>query len=352
MGEPVIPKQLENAKRLKEFKYYFNDKGQLRNTETNQPFVFKQYSNATNLNHQWYKVFGTVLAEYVYELLEKECLLKRVYIPLEAAEDGPKSFCFMSEGALTNPCKLIVLLQDRGVMRAGTWSQQLIVHDCLDTGTQIPFIKKALREHYEVIVLNSNDNFMPIKQDDVAAAEEKKQCDSDQKYNLTLKQIPKRGFESAEQHVIYIWDHFISKSTAMNVAFIAHGYGGLTFVNLLNERTEVMSKVYAVAFINSAHDADHQNVGQIGRNWIEKKCRNWLLSPKPLDKPVSSVRMDCAQVSAGTENHDLAPTICFHSIFKYLKKVANVQKTNRFTRSPIVTRSLSKKNCLKEKKRM
>uniref|UniRef100_UPI00398E63CD putative protein ARB2BP isoform X2 n=1 Tax=Pristiophorus japonicus TaxID=55135 RepID=UPI00398E63CD len=349
MGDQVIPEQLENAKRLEDFKYFFNEKGQLRHTETNQPFVFKQYSNATNLNHQWYNVFGTVLAEYVYELLEKECLLKRVYIPVDAAEDTLKSFCFMSEGALTNPSKLIVLLQDRGVMRAGSWSQKLIVHDCLDTGTQIPYIKKALREHYEVMVLNPNDNFMAIKQDDAAGTEEKKHCDSDLRFEKVIEQIPKRGLESAEQHTIYIWDHFISKSAAMSVAFIAHGYGGLAFVNLLNERRDVMSKVYAVAFINSAHDADHQNVGQTGWNWIEKNCRNWLLSPKPLDKPVASVKMDCAKVSAGTEHHDLAPTTCFHSIFKYLKKVSNVQKTNQFTRSPIVTRSSSKK-LLKAKK--
>ncbi|XP_041067565.1 putative protein FAM172B [Carcharodon carcharias] len=349
MEEAMIPQQLENAKRLKEFNFYFNDKGQLRHMETNQPFVYKQYSNMSNLNHQWYKAFGTVLAEYVYELLEKECQLKRVYIPFDTAEDGSKSFCFMTEGALTNSSKLIVLLQDRGVMRAGTWSQQLIVHDCLDTGTQIPFIKQAVREQYEVIVLNSNDNFMAIKQDDT---EEKKQCDFDQKdHNLKLEQIPKRGFETPEAHAFYIWDHFISKSPEVNVAFIVHGYGGLAFVNLLNERKDVMSKVYAVAFINSAHNADHQNVGQIGRNWIEKKCRNWLLSSKPLDKLVPSVRTGCAQVSAGTENHDLAPSTCLHSIFKYLKKVANVQKTNQFIRSPIVTRSLSKKLKAKKKRK-
>ncbi|XP_038657733.1 putative protein FAM172B [Scyliorhinus canicula] len=343
MEGTVMHEQLENAKRLKEFKYYFNDKGQLRHTETNQPFDYKRCSNSMKLNHQWYKAFGTILAHYVYELLEKECRLKRVYIPLDTAENGDsQSFCFMTEGALTNPSKLIVLLQDRGVMRAGTWSQQLIVHDSLNTGTQIPFIKQALVEQYEVMVLNVNDNFTDIKQDD--GAEEQTTCDSDQQeHNLKLEQIPKLGFESLEAHTIYVWDHFISTSPDMSVAFIVHGYGGLAFVNLLNERKDVMSKVYAVAFINSAHDVDHQNVGQIGRNWIGKRSRHWLLSAKPLDKLVPSVRTGCAQVSAGTQNHDLAPTTCLHSVFKYLKKISNVQKTNPFVRSPIVTRSFSRK---------
>ncbi|XP_078088021.1 putative protein ARB2BP [Mustelus asterias] len=350
MEEAVIPAHLESAKRLKEFKYYFNDKGQLRHTETNQPFAYKRYSNTVNLNHQWYKAFGLVLADYVCELLEKECRLKRVYIPLDAAEgDGSKSFCFMTEGALANPSKSVVLLQDRGVMRAGTWSQQLIVRDGLDTGTQIPFIRQAVRDQYGVVVLNGNDNFTAIKQDD--DTEEKRTCDSDQKeHDLKFEQIPKRGFESLEAHIIYVWDNFISNFPDMSVAFIAHGYGGLAFVNLLNERKDVMSKVYAVAFINSAHDVDHQNVGQMGRNWIGKHCRNWLLSSKPLDKLVPSVRMGCVQVSAGTENHDLAPATCLQSIFKYLKKVSNVRKTNPFVRSPIVTRSLTKRLRAKRKR--
>ncbi|XP_069744770.1 putative protein ARB2BP [Narcine bancroftii] len=334
MEERMILKQLENAKRLEDFKYFFNEKGQLRHTKTNQPFVFKQY-NAMILNHQWYAAFGTVLAEYVYELLE-DCRLKRLYIPADAAKDEARSFCFVSEGALNNPSKLIVLFQDRGVMRAGAWSQQLIVHDGLDTGTQIPYVKRALREHYQVIVLNPNHNFVAIKP---------KNCMDPEYASNESKVKMEKGWElaSGEQHTFYIWEHFISKCAAASVAFIAHGYGGLAFVNLLSEYSDVMTKVYAVAFINSNHDADHQNVGQTERNWVGRHCRHWALSAKPLDKPVASVKMECAHVSAGTEDHDLAPASCFHSIFKYFKKVSTAQKTQPFLRTPIVTRSSSGK---------
>ncbi|XP_059824547.1 putative protein FAM172B [Hypanus sabinus] len=331
MEERMILTQLENTKRLKEFNYIFNEKGQLRHIETNQPFVSKQYNNAMNLDHEWYTAFGRTLAEYIYELLEKGCGLKRLYVPEDAAEDEPKSFCFTSEGALNAPSKLIVFVQDRGVMRAGTWSQQLVVHDCLDTGTQIPFIERALSEQYEVMVLNPNDNFLAIEMGHSADAQSEHKVEK-----------PKRGVESHEQHMSYIWDHFLSKCAPMSVAFVVHGYGGLAFMSLLTERAEVMNKVYTVAFINSNHDVDHQNVGPTERDWIAKNCRKWLLSDKPLDKPVSSMRKDCPQVSAGTENHDLAPATCLHPIFKYLKKVSNTQKTNQFTRSPIVTRRSSK----------
>lgn len=50
----------------------------------------------------------------------------------------------MSEDALTNPQKLMVLIHGSGVVRAGQWARRLIINEDLDSGTQIPFIKRAL----------------------------------------------------------------------------------------------------------------------------------------------------------------------------------------------------------------
>ena len=35
---------------------------------------------------------------------------------------------------------------------------RLIINDCIDSGTQIPFIKKSVEEGYGVMVLNTNLN--------------------------------------------------------------------------------------------------------------------------------------------------------------------------------------------------
>jgi hypothetical protein len=50
----------------------------------------------------------------------------------------------MSEDALTNPQKLMVLIHGSGVVRAGQWARRLIINEDLDSGTQIPFIKRAM----------------------------------------------------------------------------------------------------------------------------------------------------------------------------------------------------------------
>ncbi|XP_075370502.1 putative protein ARB2BP [Mycteria americana] len=342
--ELSLRKLIEGSEYQEELKYDFNIKGELRHLDTNESFVFNYYKNAHEQNHKRYQVLGHLITQYVYELLERVCMLQKVYIPTDATEDEPRSFFFMSENALTSSSSLIVLLQDRGVFRAGQWGQRTIVSEGLEHGTQIPFIKMALRSHGGVIVLNPNDNFIDLK------TEKARLNFSTREESPTSMQsvwwIPKRGSSSPEEHTMYVWDHFISKSAAKNVAFIAHGYGGLAFVDLLMQRKwEVMNKVYSVAFIDSMHNTQHQTRSdpQI-QEWIQKYCHEWVSNSKPLDKAVSSLmKVNCPTVSAGTEKYGLAPSCCLHTIFKYLKSTLKGKTTTAFRHSPVATRSSTSK---------
>lgn len=337
-------KLIEGSEYQEELKYDFNMKGELRHLDTDESFVFNYYKNAYKKNHKRYQALGHSINQYVYELLERVCMLQKVYIPTDATEDEPRSFFFMSKNALTSSSTLIVLLQDRGVFRAGQWGCRTIVSEGLVHGTQILFIKMALERHGGVIVLNPNDNFVDLK------TEKEKLGFSARKEALTSTQsvwrIPKRGSSSPEEHTLYVWDRFISESAAKNVAFIAHGYGGLVFVDLLVQRKwEVMNKVYSVAFIDSAHNTWHQTRSdpQI-QKWIQECCREWVSSSKPLDKAVGSLmKTNCPTVSAGTEKYGLAPSCCLHAIFKYLKRALKTKTTTACRHSPVATRSSTSK---------
>ncbi|KFP84055.1 Putative protein FAM172B, partial [Acanthisitta chloris] len=304
--------------------YDFNIKGELRHLDTKEPFVFNYYKNGHDQNHKRYEVLGHFITQYVYDLLQRVCMLQKVYIPIDATEDEPRSFFFMSENALTSSSCLIILLQDRGVFCAGQWGLKTIVNEGLRHGTQIPFIDRALQSHWEVIVLNTNDNSADLKTGKEGFSAMEEALTSTQAVSCT----PRRSSSSPEEHTVYVWDHFISKSTAKDVAFIAHGYGGLVFVDLLLQRKwEVMSKVYSVAFIDSMHNIQHQtrNDPQV-KEWIEKHCCEWVSNSKPLNKTVGFVlRVNCPTVSAGTEKYGLAPSCCLHAIFKYLKRMLRVK---------------------------
>ncbi|KAL1274735.1 hypothetical protein QQF64_027549 [Cirrhinus molitorella] len=128
---------------LNEFEYAFNEHGQLRHIQTGEPFVFNYKEDLHRWNQKRYEALGEIITKYVYQLLENDCNLKKEILPVDATEDEPKSFIYVSEDALTNPEKIMVLIQGSGVVRAGQWARRLIINEDLDSGTQIPFINRA-----------------------------------------------------------------------------------------------------------------------------------------------------------------------------------------------------------------
>ncbi|XP_062830303.1 cotranscriptional regulator ARB2A isoform X3 [Anolis carolinensis] len=325
---------LEFPDTLEGFEYTFNEKGQLRHIKTGEPFVFNYREDLHRWNQKRYEALGEV----------------------DAVESEPKSFIFMTEDAMTNPDKLMVLIHGSGVVRAGQWARRLIINEDLDSGTQIPYIKRAIEEGYGVIVLNPNENYIEVEKtkaqvqlspdssDEPAEKRErkdkiqrdsKKRRDFYEKYRNPQKeketaQLSIRENGSPEEHAIYVWDHFISQSAAENVFFVAHSYGGLAFVELMIQReAEVKNKVTAVALTDSVHNVWHQEAGKTIREWmrevsliacLKKNCCNWVSSSEPLDTSVESMLPDCPRVSAGTERHELTSWKSHASIFRFFRE--------------------------------
>ncbi|XP_051512569.1 cotranscriptional regulator FAM172A homolog isoform X2 [Myxocyprinus asiaticus] len=281
------------------FEYAFNENGQLRHTETGEPFVFNYKEDLHRWNQKRYEALGEIITKYVYERLEKDCNLKRETLPVDADEDEPKSFIYVSEDALTNPEKLMILIQGSGVVRAGQWARRLIINEDLNSGTQIPFINRAKEEGYGVIVLNPNENSLEVEKipdpsknpspdtsDEPAEKRERKEeRDSKKKKDLYEKyrnpqreqeteHIPIRENSTPEEHTLYVWDHFISKSLAKNIYIVAHSYGGLAFVNLMIQREpEVKNRVRAVAMTDSVHNVWHQEANKSIQDWLREAHR-------------------------------------------------------------------------------
>ncbi|XP_075788268.1 cotranscriptional regulator ARB2A isoform X1 [Pelodiscus sinensis] len=346
---------LEFPDTLEGFEYAFNEQGQLRHIKTGEPFVFNYREDLHRWNQKRYEALGEIITRYVYELLEKECNLKKVTLPVDATESEPKSFIFMSEDALTNPDKLMVLIHGSGVVRAGQWARRLIINEDLDSGTQIPYIKRAVEEGYGVIVLNPNENYIEVEKTkaqvqlssdssdepaekrerkDKIQKETKKRRDFYEKYRNPQKeketmQLYIRDNGSPEEHAIYVWDHFIAQSAAENVFFVAHSYGGLAFVELMIQReADVKNKVTAVALTDSVHNVWHQEAGKTIREWMRENCCNWVSSSEPLDTSVESMLPDCPRVSAGTERHELTSWKSFPSIFKFFGEASEAKNSS------------------------
>ncbi|KAM6965618.1 cotranscriptional regulator ARB2A homolog [Aplochiton taeniatus] len=338
---------------LEEFEYAFNEQGQLRHTTTGEAFVFNAREDLHRWNQKRYEALGEIITEHVYELLEKRCNMTKEIVPVDASEDEPTSFIYLSPDALSNPSCLLVLIQGGGVVRAGQWARRLIINQDLDSGTQIPFITHAMQEGYGVVVLNPNENHLELERPDGAPPspsppsptdeppaekrerkddkEGRKKRDFYEKYRNPQKeretdQIPIRENSSPEEHVLYVWDHFVSKAAAKNVLVMAHSYGGLAFVELMTHReAQVKSRVCAVALTDSVHNIWLQEASKGVQDWMQQHCRNWVSSPEPLDTPMEPMLPDCPRVSAGTERHELTSWRSFHSIFTFFSEALEAQ---------------------------
>ncbi|CAN0323182.1 unnamed protein product [Lampetra planeri] len=322
MGEPF-----EKYETIADFGYEFNKDRQLRNIEDGTRFQFNYYNNRAR-DQRRYEALGEVITEHVYELLVKECGLEKHYVPVDAINDNePFSFIFMSPGALQQE-KLLLLVHGSGVVRAGQWARRLIINDCLDSGTQIPYIKRAMEEGYGVVVLNTNDNRidgerLERERKRMEAAKKDPQAESTESEDVvsdlenpekeehesdvesgTGRQTSRRRYlyvrdnENPEDHVEYVWENFVNKSVAKNVFIVAHSYGGVAVVNLVMNHPRVLDRLSAVAFTDSVHGLYGGN--QTVLDWFKKNCVNWVSSQEDLNARIMGYRdEDCILLSAG-----------------------------------------------------
>ncbi|XP_072015506.1 cotranscriptional regulator ARB2A homolog isoform X2 [Amphiura filiformis] len=220
-------------------------------------------------------------------------------INVDATEKQPRTFIFVSENVLPvihgeeppSDKKLLVLIHGSGVVRAGQWARRPIINNSLAMGTMMPYIKEAMNDNYEVMLLNTN-------------------------YNTDKgRVIP--GSSSPESHGRYVWKHFISEWPG-KVAIVAFSAGGYVTVEMAKTCEGFIDKVFAVGFSDSIHSL-RSNVSSNVRDWFIKHSKNWVSSSEPLDTPLSY--FDCARVSAGTHKHGETSYYSMESIFAYFKEM-------------------------------
>ncbi|XP_074138201.1 cotranscriptional regulator ARB2A isoform X7 [Sminthopsis crassicaudata] len=306
---------LEFPDTLEGFEYAFNEKGQLRHIATGEPFVFNAREDLHRWNQKRYEALGEIITKYVYELLEKDCKLKKVSLPVDATESEPKNFIFMSEDAMTNPDKLMILIHGSGVVRAGQWARRLIINEDLDSGTQIPYIKRAMDEGYGVIVLNPNENYIEVEKtksqmhlysdgsDEPAEKRERK--------DKTFKEAKKRRD---------FYEKYRNPQKEKEMVPL--------YIRMIQREADVKNKVTAVALTDSVHNVWHQEAGKTIREWMRENCCNWVSSSEPLDTSVESMLPDCPRVSAGTERHELTSWKSLPSIFKFFTEASEAKNSS------------------------
>jgi fructose-specific component phosphotransferase system IIB-like protein len=289
---------------LEGFGYTFNTEGQLRKIDPNtgkpgnEPFEFHVSENQ-DYNQKRYEALGDVITEYVYGLLETEVGLQRMMVPHQGAVQK-SAVIFVSSDALSKPDVLLVLIPGSGVVKSGQWARSLIINDSLQSGSQIPFIKRARELGYAVIVMNPNENTKVI---------------NGKKINIV-------NSSNATEHADYVWKHYVKEGTPKHIAVIAHSYGGFLTVDLATRYfSHFHSNVFAIALTDSVHNLKMQNVPSRVAGYLQKVSRNWASHNSPLDTPLPNV-MDgnIPRVSAGHTKHEMTSWSSFESVFTFIEE--------------------------------
>jgi len=276
--EPEKPTYDKNAKTIQDLGYKFQDR-KLVDAKTGGKFQF--------INQEHYELLGDLVLTEIQHILRTELKMVEAFVPEKSEEQAN---IFHSPDLFTNEDVLLVLICGSGAVKAGQWARSLCINDSLNNGTIIPYLDDAHASGFSSIVLNPN---------------------------FCTKTLP-----SPIKHSSYVWDNYIAKSPAKKIIFVAHSYGGVITVNLLEQREEqILARVKGIAFTDSVHSLNPRLTKE-ARAFLAHHARNWVKSKEPLDTLIhkKDPHQGCRTVSAGHDVHEYTSGVARPSVFEYLKE--------------------------------
>ncbi|WKX98836.1 hypothetical protein Q1695_014038 [Nippostrongylus brasiliensis] len=274
---------METRETLEQLGYHFNDDGDLRKIDDNSRFVFT--------NQEDYVRIGDAMTRELYRLLENRCGLKRVGIPVnvqkkDAGMINYDGFAYISPGFDEKPTVLIII-HGSGAVRPGQWSRRLILNESLEVGSQIPYIERALKNDWGVIVCSTNTDEELV------------------------------GYPCQHLHAVY--ERMLKSSPIQRIFVVAHSRGGPDFANAYMQ-LEQENRFEVVCLTDSVHfEMPRTGKDQASKTvFINWSANEKLKQPKALDDD-SDVFSEVHEIYAGTTEHERSSYSAYESIFHVLE---------------------------------
>ncbi|VDO86107.1 unnamed protein product [Heligmosomoides polygyrus] len=247
---------------LKDLGYRFDDRGVLRRIEDNSQFVFT--------NQEDYVRIGDAMTKELYSILENRYALTRVDIPNCSRKYGKGLFMF----------------------RDGyDWSaDKLILNESLEVGSQLPYIERALKNDWGVIVCSTNTD--------------EELC------------------EYASRHLCAVYEKLLKDSASQRIFVVAHSRGGPDFASAYthfkdDKRFSVVCLTDSVDFhLPQCSHSPQSGENPVFINWkADSNLQQSALSIGDILDEYSRVH----QVYAGTTEHERSSHSAFKSVFHVLE---------------------------------
>jgi len=280
--------------------YKYNEEGVLINKKTGKKCGI--------LNKQEYDLVGLYVQKYVENLIIKTFDLDILYVPNKENKNFEKRDNTMAQCKILTTKnfpsneKCLILIQGTGVVRLGQWARSVCINENLTLGTMIPYVDKALKNKYSVIIMNPN---------------ERKDFKSEEKIEQ---------FSTMQEHCVYVYNKIIKKNNNIKQIYIvAHSMGGECTVKiLLNNKEDLINrKIIKIAFTDSVHGTEYKDLGKEGIKIFRQISRNYICSDKPAGTFVRNYEtsyggVDC--YSSGHKKHEYTSGTAIDEIFKYFNE--------------------------------
>ncbi|CAI5701436.1 unnamed protein product [Peronospora effusa] len=273
----ALTDQLES---LEEFDYYFDGTGTLRHCRTNQA-VYELMSDERRAG-ELDDIVKAAIFHIQMEMLA-ELAFKQARVPLDPQPDEPKearSSVFLTSDWRTNTNLLVVVNGGRGA-QPGIWSRDLLIQEGLELGSMLPVMRRATTCNFAVLVLNPSTN------------------------NVTIgnETFPIRGNSSPDEHILYMWDHIVSRAQARNVYMLAYSFGARSVLTLIQNREEqVVKRVNALVFAEGAYHMDPSTTSPSVAQFLKQRAINFkgdAQVPVGGHIPAEEEKLSCSCLSVG-----------------------------------------------------
>ncbi|KAI9484140.1 MAG: hypothetical protein EXX96DRAFT_561041 [Benjaminiella poitrasii] len=299
--KPPIPDTLDG------FGFILKENGELRNKETDEPYVFDYLPKDRPYNENRYNKFMDLVGDEVEKLLQAEPYnYRKVIVPVNAnPETDIHSYIYVTPNAMITTDKLLIMIPGNNT-RIGQWSKRVINDETIKSGSMMQITEMVKEKGYEAIILNPNANFWY----DGHAHE------TPEIHTAKLTVVPEN--ETPEKHCEYVFHHIIRNAKASKVAIIAMGWGGYGFTLALNNEFDFIKEhVKAVAMVNSVHTRDMINDSG-KRTFMFDNCVNWIVSQTKKGEAVNDIRFGCSCISSEEEIADFTLNAMLDDIMKFI----------------------------------
>ena len=227
------------------------------------------------------------MARYVEAKIVSNYGFSAIQIPPSTSDEEAASTSILVSPDWQSATKMLIIVQNQSGACLGLFSRSLCLEQGLSKGSMLPYIERAVREGYAVIILRPNTNSILVT---------KVEGERPQKIII-------RGSETPEVHALCVWENVIPLATScQHIALLGYGNGASLCKDLfLRSAVQNNNLIRAFVTIEASHivEADDSNdiKSALGQLAVNMECCS--TSPRGSNLVYRRERLGCTSLSLG-----------------------------------------------------